>query len=331
LRFVYLILLVAFGRVQSFGQPELRSAVIQYHALGINGCLNISYEVDVIISSDVDYVTEDSLLVDFGDGLSGHVFKVDSVSIEANKKKLTYRRVHSYSGCSAYTITCQDFPSISGINFNNDWNMVVQALVIHNPLLVNEHSPELTSLVINGDLETDLVESLIAYDAEGDSVSFGIYEPTNIDGYSLPNGVSVTEDGVFSWISPQTVGSHLLIFEVTEWRSNTAIGKQYLPMLVNIEDVLGLNERVEAPFALIIHPNPTTSAFTIAWPSRIQNGYRLSMYDAQGRAVKPPTSLLSDGSMEVDMHSLAPGIYLGRLMVGDPSTSSGQGFKVVKQ
>ncbi|TNF31116.1 MAG: T9SS type A sorting domain-containing protein [Bacteroidetes bacterium] len=77
----------------------------------------------------------------------------------------------------------------------------------------------------------------------------------------------------------------------------------------------------------LIYPNPTATTFTITWPQRASGTPHLSMYDAQGRQVNPQTSLSAKGQLEVNMRGLAPGIYFGRLQVGNDL----MGFKVVRE
>ena len=95
--------------------------------------------------------------------------------------------------------------------------------------------------------------------------------------------------------------------------------------LASVEDVAANSTE------LTIYPNPTTSTTTITWQGQSHGSYQLQLFDAQGRQIVPPVTSKTSGEWEVDMRGLAPGIYFGRLVVGDPSTSSGQGFKVVRE
>lgn len=78
---------------------------------------------------------------------------------------------------------------------------------------------------------------------------------------------------------------------------------------------------------LIIHPNPTTSTTTITWHGQNQGNYHLQLFDAQGRRVTTPVTSKTSGEWEMDMRGLAPGIYFGRLVVGEETRS----FKVVRE
>ncbi len=91
----------------------------------------------------------------------------------------------------------------------------------------------------------------------------------------------------------------------------------------------GIDER--AGLSISVYPNPTTSTTTITWQRQTQAKYQLQMFDAQGRRVTAPVSSTKNGEWEIDMRGMASGIYFGWLAVGDPSTSSGQGFKVVRE
>jgi len=102
------------------------------------------------------------------------------------------------------------------------------------------------------------------------------------------------------------------------------LGGDYVDTCVavtGIEDMQGSNPNVST------HPNPTTSTTTLTWQGQSQTNHQLNIYDAQGRQVAPPVTYKTNGEWELDMSGLAPGIYFGRLEVGEEMRS----FKVVRE
>lgn|GEM_PF-1785339 len=90
---------------------------------------------------------------------------------------------------------------------------------------------------------------------------------------------------------------------------------------------MGIEDGVQSHLELSIHPNPTNSTTTITWQGQNQGNYQLQLYDAQGRRVAPPVTSPRNGEWQMDMRGLAPGIYFGRLEVGEEMRN----FKVVRQ
>ena len=123
--------------------------------------------------------------------------------------------------------------------------------------------------------------------------------------------------GAFTSINDDT------IYRVAKW-----VGDDFVDQCGTLSSVEGIEANGSG---LNIYPNPTSSTTTITWKGQTHGNYQLQLFDAQGRQIVPPVTSKTSGEWEVDMRGLAPGIYFGRLVVGDPSTSSGQGFKVVRE
>ena len=302
--------------------------VIEYRITQPSGCLYFECELELALSCNAEHSTVDSLSIQYGDGSSGYAYKIDSTVI-GETKTLRFLTSHTYGGCGSYSPLFVDSGmTISAVNFVGDWLFTTQSQITYSPFFVNDYSVSFEHLpMVVGSVGNSINSILNGSDIEGDSVSFEIFEPFNIDGYWVPNGVVVTPGGFFSWESPQTVGQYLFIFKVEEWRNSISIGEQYLTMLINVEDGLGISSPEGRDIILKAHPNPTSTATVITWQSQHHGSYQLHLYDAQGRQVASPILPKGEGKLEIDMSGLAKGIYFGQLVVGEEI----QSFKLVRE
>jgi hypothetical protein len=169
------------------------ASLIEYELLNQAGCLTFSVQADMVMYSNDEHPSQDSLLIDFGDGETTYAEKVQE-SVHSSIKTVRYRATHTYAGCGNFLLSVMDTFSISGANFSGAWNWVTQSQVSYNPLSFNVHSANVNEpFILKGIVGTAFAQQLhIADSQDGDSISFDLFEPFNLAGYFIPNGCEIS-------------------------------------------------------------------------------------------------------------------------------------------
>ncbi len=223
-----------------------RAAEIMYRHLSGN-----NYEITLIsytFTKSAANAFRDVLLLNFGDGTTGNIQRVDSFAVAPDITYNKYLGTHSFPGPGLFRITCEDPNRNNGIlNIPNSVNI---PLFIYSELYINpflgayNNSPVLLVPPIdNGCVNQPFYHNPGAYDIDGDSLSYRLVpclgaQGLVIPGYSFPPASdSLTINpitGDLIWDSPMQQGEFNVAILIEEWRNGQKIGSVLRDMQINV-------------------------------------------------------------------------------------------------
>lgn len=187
------------------------------------------------------------LLIEWGDGSSDIIPRVERVDFPDDIRRNVYRGQHTYSGPNRYIISVEDPNRNYGvINIPNSVNvpLYIETELIINPFLGPNNSPVLTIPPIdNGCVSIPYLHNPGAYDPDGDSLSYRLIDckgagGLNIPGYTLPPASTsfalnpITGD--LLWDAPTMQGEFNIAILIEEWRNGIKIGSVTRDMQITI-------------------------------------------------------------------------------------------------
>lgn len=193
------------------------------------------------------------LTIRWGDGTLSVVPRTQKLNFPNNISRNVYAgAVHIFPGNGTYTITLEDPNRNYGVlNIPNSVNVpfFIQTQLVIDPFLGPNNSVALLSPPMdNGCVNNIYLHNPVAYDAEGDSLSYklvpcrGLFG-ASIPGYLYPNqimpgDVSTFEidpvTGTITWDKPLMQGEYNIAFLIEEWRKGVKIGYVTRDMQIEI-------------------------------------------------------------------------------------------------
>ncbi len=193
------------------------------------------------------------LRINWGDGTSMVVIRTQKINFPNNISRNVYAGAqHTFPGQGTYTVSVEDPNRNYGVlNIPNSVNVpfFIQTELVINPFLGPNNSVQLLSPPVdNGCVNNLYLHNPVAYDADGDSLSFklvacrgagglpipGFVFPNEID----PDGQSTFEidpvTGTIIWDKPILQGEYNIAFIVEEWRDGVRIGYVTRDMQITI-------------------------------------------------------------------------------------------------
>lgn len=224
----------------------------------------LTYKVTVTsCTNTLSTADSDSIFIDWGDGTSERIPRVNIVTIAGNNQLNDYVGFHTYAGPDAYEVCAWDQNRVAGITNINSSSQIafsVQALIVISPFIGNNSSP----ILLNPAKDRACVNRLFihnpaAYETEGDSLVYEMLPSTGnecdvIPLYEFPHlaggGImSVNaQTGDLVWDVPQLQGLYNVAIRIYEYREGVLVG--YITRDVHID--VGLcnnNPPVIAPIA----------------------------------------------------------------------------------
>jgi len=188
-----------------------------------------------------------TLTLDWGDGTSSIVNRIQKVFLPNNIDMNLYKGTHTYNGQGVFTVSMTD-PNRNGgvVNIPNSINVpfYIETKVMINPFIGSNNTPVLLNPPIdNGCVGSPFIHNPAAYDPDGDSISYELVpcmEGKNkpIIGYSYPTAsVSFSIDAVtgdLKWINPVKQGEYNVAILIKEWRNGYLIGTIIRDMQISI-------------------------------------------------------------------------------------------------
>ena len=230
-----LILLCLFLLPLSGFSTHQRAAEILYRHLS-----GLTYEITLIsytFTPSPANAYRDFLLIDWGDGTSSEIPRVEKIYLPNDITFNRYTGQHTFQGPSTYTISCED-PNRNGgiLNIPNSINtpLFIYSELVISPFMGYNNSPVLLIPPIdNACVDQPFYHNPGAYDIDGDSLS---YRPVTcmgaqglpIPGYTLSPATntfhldSITGD--LFWDSPPQQGEYNVAILIEEWRKGIKIG-----------------------------------------------------------------------------------------------------------
>lgn len=235
-----------------------RAAEITYRHLGSN-----SYEFTLTCytyTQSVAGLQRDSLLMVWGDGSESYIPRLVYQNLGNDYTLNVYKTIHNYSSAGTYHISMEDANRNYGVvNVPNSVSipMFVETELVINPFMGYNSSVQLTAAPIDqGCVGKLFLHNPVAYDPDGDSLSFRLvpcrgFEGENIPGYDYPmTSNTFTIDpvtGELQWDSPVLQGEYNVAFVVEEWRNGVKIGSVTRDMQILISSCNNNLPIIEGP------------------------------------------------------------------------------------
>ena len=204
----------------------------------------------------------DSLMINWGDGLSEFVVRNGEVLLPNDNKYNVYTAVHTYASIGDYMLSVTD-PNRNGgiINVNPPSSDIVpfhietELKILDSQINGTNHSPVLLQLPIDKAFTgIPFIHNPNAFDPDGDSLAYELITPLQATGLSVPNYLFPDEvepgpnnqvsmdavTGEFRWESPQREGEYNIAFRVNEYRDGNLIGSVIRDMQILVIFVFDL-------------------------------------------------------------------------------------------
>lgn len=213
-----------------------RAAEITYRRISNN---TLEYEIKLITYTYTPSPADrPQLEIVWGDGTSSMVQRTSKINLPGNVSRNEYITTHIFPGDGSYKISMEDPNRNYGvINIPNSVNIpiYVETLLIISPFInPKNNSPVLLNPPLDmGCVGTPFIHNPIAYDPDGDSLSYKLVkcrgtQGLEIPGYSFPqasNSISINNiTGDLIWDSPIMQGEYNVAILIEEWRNGVRIG-----------------------------------------------------------------------------------------------------------
>jgi len=244
-------------------------------------------------------------------------------------KKSIYTITHTYSGTGTYFISSSDpnrtvgihnIPNSSSVEFYLESQLVISANTNANT------SPEFGNPPINqATAGICFKDSLLAFDADGDSLSYeviacrGSYGAT-IPGYFFPE-IPATGSfsmhptaGILTWCFPLYVTTYNVAYKVSEWRKNGSGTYVLIGYVIRDREIkvnpgpLGI-ESYSNESEFLIYPMPVTAHLVVKSKSFTSQLLTVSIFDLGGREVYSKQIINPNEEVLLDLSMLNKGFY----------------------
>jgi gliding motility-associated-like protein len=244
-RYLFLTILFFLSTLSGAFATHNRAGEITYKQIG-----PLTYEITIVTYTyTLSPADRPELTVQWGDGNSESVSRIEEVYLPNDYKRNTYKGRHTYPGPGIYEIVMEDPNRNEGIlNIPNSVNVpfTIKTILQINAEVGNNNTPVLlTPPIDKASVGRLFVHNPAAYDSDGDSLSYGLTvclgengEP--IAGYTIPPASHefyvnpVTGDLV--WNCPTQTGKYNVAMLIEEWRNGVKIGKIIRDMQIDVQE-----------------------------------------------------------------------------------------------
>lgn len=193
------------------------------------------------------------LRINWGDGTSSMVIRTQKINLPNNISRNVYAgAVHTFPGQGTYVVSVEDPNRNYGVlNIPNSVNVpfFIQTELVINPFLGPNNSVQLLAPPVdNGCVNSIYLHNPVAYDEDGDSLSYKLVACRGasglpIPGYVFPNQIDPNSETTFEidsltgtifWDKPILQGEYNIAFIIEEWRSGVKIGYVTRDMQITI-------------------------------------------------------------------------------------------------
>jgi gliding motility-associated-like protein len=209
---------------------------------------NLTYEFTMVTYTySLSPADRPTLTMDWGDGTSSVVNRIQKVSLPNQVNMNLYKATHTFAGQGSFVVSMED-PNRNGgvVNIPNSINVpfYIETVLVINPFIGSNNSPVLLNPPIdNGCVGSPFLHNPSAYDPDGDSISYELIhckgeDGNDIKGYTYPAASqSFSIDpvtGTLSWINPIYQGEYNVAILIKEWRNGVMIGSLIRDMQITI-------------------------------------------------------------------------------------------------
>ena len=254
----------------------------------------------------------DSIGVDFGDGTTSIIARIDLIS-NSSYYKSVYQGFHTYASNGVYVVSTDFINWPYGIvNIPNSLGAPFGLSSIVKVNNLNNLSPVFQNTLLTDTAIVGLVYiyNPLAYDPDGDSIAYRLIdcigENSNpISGYFVPTDLTLDSlTGDITWNLPPGEGMWAIAYLIEEWRnSNELISKTMRQMIITVTNQSAIGQ-TDINNKINIFPNPTTGSIYIG----VDNVKKVMVYNTLGKCV---TSLESVN--EINFKGFEKGIYFIRI------------------
>ncbi|MCK5822059.1 MAG: gliding motility-associated C-terminal domain-containing protein [Bacteroidales bacterium] len=248
--FKYILLIIGFVFLAgSPGPPALpthnRAGEITYEQIG-----DLSYRITIITYTATGpgpVADREHLEVEFGDGITALVKRIEEVYLPDYYKRNKYVWEHTFPGPGTYQIVVEDPNRNKGVkNIPNSVQVVfsIKTILIINPEIGYNSTPVLLNPPIDKAAKGyTFIHNPAAFDPDGDSLSYKLAICTGEDGreikgYTLPpftDSLLVNElTGDLIWAAPADTGKYNVAMTIEEWRKGVQIGRIQRDMQIEV-------------------------------------------------------------------------------------------------
>jgi len=243
----YILLILGFIFLSGLPGPPThnRAGEITYEQIG-----DLTYRITIITYTATGpgpVADRPKLEVEFGDGASADVARIEEVFLPDYYKRNKYVWEHTYPGPGTYQIVVEDPNRNQGVrNIPNSVNVVfsIKTILIINPEVGYNNTPILLNPPIDkAALGYTFIHNPAAFDPDGDSLSYKLAICTGeggkeIQGYSFPpftDSLVVDElTGDLIWAAPADTGKYNVAMTIEEWRYGVQIGRIQRDMQIEV-------------------------------------------------------------------------------------------------
>jgi gliding motility-associated-like protein len=222
-----------------------RAGEITYKQIG-----ELTYQITVITYTATGpgpVADRPELEVQFGDGTSVDVPRIEEIFLPDYYKRNKYVWEHTYPGPGTYQIVVEDPNRNEGVkNIPNSVNVVfsIKTILLINPQVGYNNTPVLLNPPIDkAALGYTFIHNPAAFDPDGDSLSYKLAICTaeggrEIEGYTFPaftDSLVVDElTGDLIWAAPSDTGKYNVAMTIEEWRDGVRIGRIQRDMQIEV-------------------------------------------------------------------------------------------------
>ncbi|MDX2190467.1 MAG: gliding motility-associated C-terminal domain-containing protein [Bacteroidota bacterium] len=250
-----LLFFICVGTVKYANGTHIRAGEILSRKIS-----TLEYEFTLILYRNTSGVKLDTASIYFGDGTKAEKSFDESVVLNSNTEKYTFRFKKTYGAPGKYNVFTVVPNRNSGIvNMNNSGSLTfyVETEIIIDPLLGSNTSPVLLAPPIDkGNKNQLFTHNPAAFDTDGDSLVFELTSPKWFDedtaevvpGYKNPSTYNAPplcvnskfdldpKTGQITWDKPCIPGLYNIAFVVREFRKGVQIGFLTRDMQIEIID-----------------------------------------------------------------------------------------------
>ncbi len=190
----------------------------------------------------------DFLDINWGDSDKNEkIPRISHTDLPDNYTKNIYKAEHTFPGAGVYKIVMEDPNRNEGVhNIPGSVNVVfsIATILKIDALLGFNSTPQLLNPPLDkATVGQPFIHNPGAYDAEGDSISYGLSvclqeNGKPIEGYSFPPTSNVlyvdSLNGDFVWDSPTETGIYNVAMTISEWRKGVKIGQIIRDMQIEV-------------------------------------------------------------------------------------------------
>jgi hypothetical protein len=280
--------------------------------------------VDVHIYSENDY--KDQVIVHWGDGTSD-TLHAPSVASIGNIYRSVFHHYHFYPDSGIYVITVMDsfwVSDISNIANSSEAYLFLQDS-LHIDAVIPDQGPEFIGTQLNiyyfdeGALYHDIN---LFYFGINDEFRFKVV-PVPVSDYSFPEaenfiGFEDVNSGRFIWDKPAQLGRYAIALKVEGWRLGRKVSTTTRQMVIQVDSIFsGLGYTPLGGDLFNSFPNPASQQLILNFSRPPPNPLHVTLKNLLGAILIQQTVPANSQRFEVDVSSLAAGLYFIEVASGD--------------